>query len=164
VKHRRIGGAITLVAILASPAPAQASDGLSLTIDGTTLAFLPQMDGGRTGFTRFLSVDAISIEGENGPARLVVELALPPGARNGDQPHDARISYRPDGWRDYWVSPLAFPPGAVVIEDLDLSGTAPRIAGHFAVPLCFTASPVHTPDPNRCLAASGRFATPLVRD
>ncbi len=66
------------------------------------------MEGARTGFTRFLSVDAVSIEGKDGVATLVLELALPPGARTIDAPHDARISFRPDGWQDYWVSPLDF--------------------------------------------------------
>ena len=143
---------------------ARADPALTLEFDGTTHAFTPQMDGARTGFTRFLSVDAVSIEGKDGVATLVLELALPPGARTGDAPHDARISFRPDGWQDYWVAPLDFPAGAIVIDHLDLSSKAPEISGQFAVPLCFTASPVHAPAPTRCLPASGRFTTALVRD
>ncbi len=137
---------------------------LSLAFDGTTHTFTPQMEGARTGFTRFMSVDAVSIEGKDGIATLVLELALPPGARTGDAPHDARISFRPEGWRDYWVSPVEFPAGAIVIDHLDLSSQTPEISGHFAVPLCYTATPIHAPDPARCLPASGRFSTALVRD
>jgi hypothetical protein len=100
----------------------------------------------------------------DGSARLVLELALPPGARTGDSPHDARVSFRPEGWRDYWVSSPDLPEGAVVIDHLDLSGPIPRIVGRFALPLCFTPTPVHMPDPARCLPASGRFDTQLVQD
>ena len=158
-------GALGVLAVFAAAVlPAAAETALSLEFDGATHALSPQMNAGRTGVTRFVTVDAVSIEGVDGPAGLVLELAFTPGARSDDQPHDARISYRPDGWRDYWVSPPDFPPGAVVIDHLDLSGPEPRIAGSFAMPLCFTPSPVHTPDPARCLPASGRFAAPLERD
>ena len=143
---------------------ALAEPALSLVFDGTTHVFAPQMEGARTGFTRFLAVDAVSIEGKDGVATLVLELSLPPGARTGDAPHDARISFRPDGWQDYWVSPLDFPAGAIVIDHLDLSSQAPAISGQFAVPLCYTASPIHPPDPEHCLPATGRFTTALVRD
>lgn len=122
------------------------------------------MDGARTGFTRFLTVDAVSIEGTDGRARFVVELSMPPTAGATDGPHDARLIYRPDGWRDYWMSPPGIPEGAIAIEHVDLSGPAPRIAGSFLVPLCFTASPLHAPDLERCLPASGAFDTALVRD
>lgn len=142
----------------------EAEPALTLDFDGITHVFVPQMEGARTGFTRFMSVDAVSIEGKDGVATLVLELSLPPGARTGDAPHDARISFRPEGWRDYWVSPLDFPAGAVVITHLDLSSQAPEISGHFAVPLCYTATPIHAPDPERCLPATGRFTTVLVRD
>lgn len=138
--------------------------GLTLEVDGTAHAFSSQLDGARTGFIRFASLDAVSIEGAAGSARLVVEMSLRPAARTGDQPHDARISYRPDGWRDYWVSPPDFPEGALVIDHLDLSGPSPRIAGHFAVSLCFTPTPLHTPDLTNCLPASGRFDTALARE
>lgn len=151
-------------ALLASVAPAAADDALSLEIDGATLVFVPQMEGARTGFTRFMVVDAVGIEGADGPARLVLELAFPPGARTGDAPHDARISFRPDGWRDYWTSPPDLPVDAIAVDHLDLSGPDPRIVGRFAVPLCFTPSPLHTPDAARCVQASGRFDTALVRD
>ena len=143
---------------------ARSDPALLLEFDGTTHAFTPRMDGARTGFTRFMSVDAVSIEGKDGGATLVLELSLPPGARTGDAPHDARISFRPEGWRDYWVSPVEFPEGGIVIEHLDLSSQTPEISGRFAVPLCHTATPIHAPDPARCLPASGRFSTALVRD
>ncbi len=113
----------------------------------------------RAGFTRFMSVDAVSFEGVAGDARLVVQLSLPPG---GSMPHDARILFLPEGWRDYWVSPLVFPEGGVTVEALRLSGTEPRIAGRFDVDLCFTRSPMHLPDMDQCYRASGAFATDLV--
>ncbi|TVR06891.1 MAG: hypothetical protein EA385_14420 [Salinarimonadaceae bacterium] len=162
---RSVTVAISVLAALGfGAAPATAEAVLNLEFDGVRHSFAPQMEGARTGFTRFLSVDAVSIEGADGPSRLVLELALPPGARTGDAPHDARISFRPDGWRDYWVSPPEFPEGAVVIDFLDLSGPSPRIAGRFSAPLCFTPSPMRIPDPTRCLPASGSFETALARD
>lgn len=149
---------------IAVASPAAAEPVLDLVLDGEAHAFTPVTDGARTGFTRFLSVDAVSIEGADGPARLVLEIALPPGSSTGDAPHDARIVYRPDGFRDYWVSPAPLPEGAIAIEHLDLASATPRIAGRFEAPLCFTASPLHRPDPAHCIAAAGRFDTPLVRD
>ncbi|MCC5968911.1 MAG: hypothetical protein JJU15_03090 [Pararhodobacter sp.] len=151
-------------ALCAAPLPAVAEGALSFTFDGASIEFVAQLEGARTGFTRFASVDAVSIEGVQGQARLVLELALPPGARTGDAPHDARISYRPDGFRDYWVSPSDVPEGAVIVELLDLSGPSPRISGQFSVPLCFTRTPVHMPDLSRCLPAHGQFDTALMRD
>lgn len=147
-------------ALLAGSAEGEAS--LHLRFDGAARVFTLVTEGGRSGFTRFAVLDAVSIEGQAGPARLVVEITLPPGAASGAPPWDARISFRPKGFRDYWVSPPAFPEGALVIEHLTLSDPAPRIAGRFDVPLCFTRSPLHPPDPARCLPASGRFDTPLV--
>jgi hypothetical protein len=149
---------------VASMPPAAAETVLSLAFDGAVRSFTPVMEGARTGFTRFASVDAVSIEGADGPARLVLELALPPGSQSGAALHDGRILFRPDGFRDYWVSPPVLPEGAVEIEQLDLSGRSPRITGRFEVPLCFTPSPMRTPDPARCRPASGRFSTVLVRD
>ena len=159
----RVIAQFTLLASL-SGAPALAGSGMTLHFKGETRSFTPQMEGARTGFTRFLSVDAVSMEGADGPARLVLELSLPPAARMGDAPHDARISFRPEGWRDYWVSPLEFPHGAVSISHLDLSGPAPRIAGVFEVPLCFIQSPLHAPDLARCSDARGQFDTSLIPD
>ena len=161
---RRVPPAALLAALATLPAAGVAGPELTLVLDGETRRFVPQMDGGQTGFTRFISVDAVSIAGADGPARLVLELAFPPGARSGDAPHDARISYRPQGWRDYWVSPPAFPPGAVRVEHLDLSGPSPRITGSFALALCATATPMQQPDLTRCRTVSGRFDTPLVPD
>lgn len=159
---RRLLAAAAVCLAVAPPVAAETM--MELAFDGDTRAFTPVTDGARTGFTRFLSLDAVSIEGADGPARLVLELSLPPGSRVGDALNDARILYRPDGFRDYWVSPPVFPQGAIVIEDLDLTGRAPRIAGRFAAPLCYTASPLHAPDQARCRPASGRFSTGLVRD
>ncbi|WP_296478585.1 hypothetical protein [Roseinatronobacter sp.] len=151
-------------AIACLTAQAVGASGIEFEFDGEKRHFIPEMEGARTGFTRFLSVDAVSMEGADGPARLVLEFSLPPGARMGDAPHDARISFRPDGWRDYWVSPPDFPDGAVMIEYLRLSGPAPRITGRFTVPLCFTKSTIHPPDPARCKTATGAFDTTLVPD
>lgn len=159
-----LGAAIVIAFAGSIAASGWAEAGLSLAFDGVTHAFAPQMDGARTGFTRFVSVDAVSIEGADGRARLVIELAMPPRTRSTDSPHDVRISFRPDGWRDYWVSPPGVPAAAVEIEHIDLSGPSPRIIGRFALPLCFTPSPIHVPDPAKCLPASGRFDTALVRD
>lgn len=158
-------GLITATAVVfANATSGVAEPAMSLEFDGTTHVFVPQMEGARTGFTRFSSVDAIGLEGADGQMRLVLELALPPGSETGDAPHDARISFRPNGFRDYWVSPPDLPDGTIIIEYLDLSGHAPRIAGHFAVPLCFAASPIHMLDQARCLPASGQFDTALARD
>ncbi|MGJ3264666.1 MAG: hypothetical protein ACFE0R_15670 [Salinarimonas sp.] len=160
MRHLSVAAALGVACI----APAAAQPMLDLVFDGDALTFTPVMDGARTGFTGFLSVDAVSIEGASGPARLVLEIALPPGSSTGAAPHDARILYRPDGFRDYWVSPTPFPEGAIAIERLDLAAATPRIAGRFEAPLCFTASPMHLPDPARCVTVSGRFDTPLVHD
>ena len=151
-------------ALVALPGASPAETVLTLTFDGVVHAFVPQMEGARTGFSRFATLEAVSIEGAAGPARLVLEMSLPPGARAGDAPYAARISFRPDGWRDYWVSPPGQPRVAVRIEQVDLAGPAPRIAGSFEAPLCFTPTPLHPPDPATCRTASGRFATPLVPD
>ncbi len=164
INRSAIAAMLALAAVWAAAASESEDTGMRLEFDGETMVFLPKMEGARTGFTRFASVDAVSIEGAAGPARLVLELALPPGSRTGDQPHDARISFRPDGFRNYWVSPPEIPQGAVTINLLDLSGPSPRVAGHFHVPLCFAATPIHTPDLSHCLPASGRFDTALVRD
>lgn len=145
-------------------AQASAGGGLTLEFNGMATSFTAQMEGTRTGFTRFQSVDAVSMEGADGSARLVVELSLPPAARLGDRPNAARISYRTDGWRDYWVSLPDKPKGAIKIEHLDLSGPTPRIRGDFAVMLCFTKSPVHLADLTRCHPATGAFDTALVPD
>ena len=164
MKRLSVAGMCTAAAIWAATFNVMADPALSLEFDGNTLSFAPQIDGARTGFTRFMSVDAVSMEGRDGVAALVVELSLPPGARTGDTPHDARISYRPDGWRNYWVSQLDFPQGSVIIDHLDLSSQTPSISGKFAVALCFAATVLHVPDADNCLPASGQFNTVLVRD
>lgn len=152
---------LTVLALLASTMTAYAEDSMSLHFQDFTQDFALDDPQSRAGFTRFMSVDAVSFEGVAGAARLVVQLSLPPG---GSVPHDARILFLPEGWRDYWVSPLVFPEGGVVLEALALSGTAPRIAGRFDVDLCFTRSPMHLPDMDKCHRASGEFATALVAE
>jgi len=113
------------------------------------------------GFTRFMVVDAVSIHAVATSGRIILEIALPLRAQRGDQPHDARILFQPDGWRNYWSSAPEFPAGGLVVTALDLSGPAPRITGHFSVPLCFTKSPMHTPNLAQCKPATGRFDTVL---
>ncbi len=156
--------AIITASALLLTAQGASAEGITLSFDGMNRRFTPLMDGVRTGFSRFDTVDAISIEGADGAARLVIEMSFPPGARRGDQPHDARISYRPDGWRDYWVSPPLFPQGALAVDGLDLSSLEPRISGSFSVPLCPARSVVHPPNLEHCQTATGRFSTLLVRD
>lgn len=151
-------------ALPGSALPGSGAAVLSLVFDGVAHDFAPRMEGARTGFSRFAALDALSIEGEDGPARLVLEFALPTDARPGDSPLDARISFRPDGWREYWVSLPLFPAGAVTIEHLDLSGPAPRIAGRAVLSLCLAASPLHPPDPARCAPAILRFDTAVLPD
>ncbi len=147
--------------LLALPGPLLAQDRIVLEFEGSEMAFTFDDPQARAGFTRFMSVDAVSFEAVAGAARLVIELSLPPG---GDAPHDARIMFRPDGWRDYWLSPLIFPDGGVVVSQLALRGTAPHIEGQFETPLCFTASPMTLPDPDRCVPARGHFRTRLHPD
>lgn len=130
----------------------------SLAFDGAAHRFGPQTGGARTGFSCFTRLEVVGIEDADGPARLVLELSLLPGARTGDASCAARISFRLDGWRDYWVTPPERSGAAVSVEELDLSGPAPCIAGRFAAPLCFIATPLHLPDPARCRPAARRFA------
>lgn len=144
--------------------PAAARAEVMLEFDGGSYRLDVGVDGAGAGFTRFMAVDAVSIHAVAVYGRLVLEIALPPRARQGDHPHDARILFQPDGWRNYWSSPPDFPDGGVVVTDLDLSGPAPWIAGHFSVPLCFTQSPIHTPNLARCQPATGRFDTRLTLD
>lgn len=153
---------LAICLLVAGPVVAQAE--VLLEFDGDSHRLDTQADTGRAGFTRFMVVDAVSFGAVAGPARLVLELALPPRARQGDQPHDARILYQPDGWRDYWTSPPDFPEGGVVVTHLALSSPAPRIAGYFAVPLYFTKDPTHASDLSQCQSATGRFDTPLTQD
>lgn len=76
--------AMAIISTTASDGNAQT--GMRLAFDGAQLVFVPQMQGGRTGFTRFASVDAIGLEGAEGRMRLVLELALPPAAGRFDTP------------------------------------------------------------------------------
>lgn len=142
--------------------PVIAQADVMLVFDGDSYRLNVGEDGAGAGFTRFMVVDAVSIRAGGATGRIILEIAFPPRARQGDQPHDARILFQPDGWRNYWTSPPDFPAGGVVITALDLSGPAPRIAGHFSVLLCFTQSPIHTPDLAQCKPATGRFETRLT--
>lgn len=153
--------ALLLILGLLTSSPVAAQSVMELDFQGQNLRFDLDHPMSRAGFTRFMTVDAVSFEGVAEAARLVIELALPP---SGDTPHDARIMFRPDGYRDYWLSPLVFPAGGVVIESVQLRGIAPHIAGEFETPLCFTASPLVLPDPARCDIARGRFQTELRPD
>lgn len=119
---------------------------------------------GRAGMTRFSMLDAISLEGQAGAARLVVKFALPPDAAPGAQPLDARVSYRPDGYVDYWQTAELPAPGAFIFERVQLSGPRPRIAGRFEVTLCARASVMVAHDTGTCSVARGRFASDLQID
>jgi hypothetical protein len=125
----------------------------------TTYEKVPQ----RAGMTRFLVLDAISLEGASGQARLVIELAMPPEAGMDAQPLDARVTYRPDGFVDFWQT-ITIPPDGFVFDVVELSGPSPRIAGSFALPLCERASIMVPADPARCQMAQGQFATDLQLD
>ncbi len=119
---------------------------------------------GRAGMTRFAALDALSIEGQAGPARLVVELALPPGADPATPPLEARVTYRPEGFATAWQS-IAPPDAAqLVLTEIALSGPRPRIAGSFEIPLCFRPALLVPPDPDQCRTATGSFATVLTID
>ena len=118
----------------------------------------------RVGMTRFSILDAISFEGAAGPARLVVKLALPPGAAPGAQPVDARVTYRPDGFSDFWQTADMPGPDAFAFTRLELSGPAPQIVGTFQVLLCRRASVMVPADPETCQRATGAFATELQTD
>ncbi|MCC5991798.1 MAG: hypothetical protein JJT99_04670 [Rhodobacteraceae bacterium] len=119
---------------------------------------------GRAGMTRFSMLDAISIEGQAGAARLVVKFALPPEAGIDAQPIDARVSYRPDGYVNYWQTAKLPAPGSFIFEQVQLSGPRPRIAGHFEVTLCARASVIAAHDTGNCRVATGSFATKLQID
>ncbi len=118
----------------------------------------------RAGMTRFATLDAISLEGAAGTARLVVNLALPPDARPGVQPLDARVTYRPDGFVDYWETPDLPGSDAFAFTLLDLSGPQPQIEGSFQVRLCRRASVMQPADPKDCRTARGTFASELQID
>lgn len=164
------GGMKTLPFILAgvfliSPMPATAEHAagpafLSFTFDGASIQFGPD----RAGMTRFAMLDAISLEGVADRARLVVKFALPPEAGLDAHPLDARVTYRPDGFADFWQSIDAPGPGAFVFDAVQLSGPGPRVAGRFEVTLCRRASVMVQADRSDCRAAKGAFATELQID
>ncbi|TVS01359.1 MAG: hypothetical protein EA407_11920 [Rhodobacteraceae bacterium] len=161
-------GAFCVVALVAALAgvPGHAEDGLTLVFKGESYHFAPEMDGARTGFTRFAALEAVSLEGArpDGPERLVLQVSLAPGEGADVAPLDGRIMFRPDGWRDYWVSAAVFPGDAILIEELELSGPEAWIAGGFDLELCPVASPLHPPDTSGCEQAIGEFRTRLMRD
>ncbi len=118
----------------------------------------------RAGMTRFSMLDAISFEGAAGPTRLVVEIGLPPRAPLDATPVDARVTYRPDGFTDYWQT-IGMPrAGEFTFTQLDLSGPRPQIAGEFRVTLCQRASVMVLANTEACRQAVGTFATHLQID
>ena len=119
---------------------------------------------GRAGMTRFSMLDAISIEGQAGAARLVVKFALPPDAGPGAQLLDARVTYRPDGFADFWQTVDIPAPEAFRFERVVLTGPRPEIAGRFNVALCPRVSIMRPADLEGCRMASGQFATHLQID
>ncbi|WP_209425256.1 hypothetical protein [Pararhodobacter sp. SW119] len=153
-----------ITALAATPAPAQGW--LTLDFPGAPARLAPVAGG--AGITRFSMLDAVGIEaaGEAGAetARLVIEIALPPDAAPGTLPLDARVTYRPDGFRNYWQTADLPPPGAIVLEDVALRGPAPRLAGRFEVVLCRRASVMVPADAGDCRSAAGAFDTPLQID
>ncbi len=161
-------GTLCVAALVAAlvGVPGRAEDVLALVFKGESYQFVPEMEGARTGFTRFAALDAVSLEGArpDGPERLVLQVSLAPGEGADVAPLDGRIMFRPDGWRDYWVSAEVFPPEAIRIEELELSGPEPWIAGGFDLELCLVASPLQRPDASACEQAMGEFRTRLMRD
>ena len=142
-------------------APAE-SDYLRLEFRDAPAQFQPVP--GRAGMTRFSMLDAISLEGQAGAARLVVKFALPPDAAPDAQPLDARVTYRPHGYVDYWQTAELPAPGAFIFEQVQLSGPRPRVTGRFEVTLCARASVMDMHDSGNCSVARGRFASDLQID
>lgn len=141
--------------------PGSPADFLSLQFPDAPAAFtkLPR----RAGMSRFATLDAISFEGEAGPARLVVKFALRQDADHQPLLLDARVTYRPDGFTDFWQT-ITVEAGAFAFDTLDLSGPAPHVAGAFTVSLCRRASVMVPADPEECQTASGHFNTDLQID
>jgi hypothetical protein len=154
----------TAMVLGAVAGPAAGEGVVTLAFQGAAHEFRTSTDGARAGFARFAAIDAVSFEGEAGPARLVVELSLPPDAGPGTVPLAARVIWRPDGFRDYWVSPPGVPPGAVRIDRVDLRADVPEIAGAYRLPLCPVAGPLVAPAADDCPLAEGRFAVTLARE
>lgn len=149
--------------VLVTPFLAQAEPAfLSFDFGAAPAQFQPV--SGRAGITRFAMLDAISLEGQAGAARLVVKFALPPDAGTSAQPLDARVTYRPDGYVDYWQTAERPAPGAIIFEQVQLSGPRPRIAGRFEVTLCARASVMVAHDTGNCSLARGRFESELQID
>lgn len=153
-----------VVALGLAPAAPAAADEIVLGLVGAPDRFALVTDGGRTGASRFARLTAVSLEGRAGPARVVIELSLPPGADPAKRVLDGRVIYRPDGFRDFWISHGPLPTDALTVEALDLTPGAARIAGRFSLPLCPVTSVLAAPDPTRCAPAEGRFDAPLILD
>lgn len=151
-----------ILAAGALPAGAGTPGALTLDFPGAPASFAPVAGG--AGITRFSMLDAIGIEGAAGAARLVIEIALPPGAGPGTAPVDARVTYRPDGFRDYWQTAAPARDEAITLTRVELAGPAPRIAGRFRVTLCRRADVIAPPDLARCHEAEGGFDTILQPD
>jgi hypothetical protein len=153
--------AAPLVVALAT-APASAQGWLTFDFAGAPDRLVPVPGG--AGITRFWMLDAIGIEGSADTARLVIEIALPPDAGRGTAPVDARITYRPDGSRDYWQTAELPPPGALVLDRVALRGPVPRISGRFQVRRCRRASVMVKADTGDCRPAAGAFDMHLQID
>jgi len=151
-----------ILALAAAAVPATA--GSRLTLDFPDAPERLQPVPGGVGVTRFSMLDAIGIEGVAGAARLVIEIALPPDAVPGTAPLDARVTYRPDGFRDFWQTTEVPPPGAIVLTEVALRGPAARIRGRFRVLLCRRASVMVPADSGDCHPAEGVFDTHLQID
>ena len=162
IPARAILAAVLILAPAATAVPARADGSLTFSCPGAAEHFHPVPNG--AGFTRFSMLDAIGIDAAAGTARLVIEVALPPGATAGSDPVDARVTYRPDGFRDYWQTADMPPPGAIVIDAVSLRGPVPSIAGRFRVTLCRRASVMVPADPGDCHPAEGSFDTQLQID
>jgi len=153
-------GAVLALPVLAQDAPGASV--LQFDFPGAPKAFAPVP--GRAGLTRFGALDALSIEGQAGSARLVVEFALPPDAGPDAAPIDARVTFRPDGFTNFWQTAEMSGSQAIRLTQVALSGPQPRIAGSFAVTLCARASVLRPADPDTCQIARGEFSTQLQID
>ena len=154
--------ALALALAVGATASANDDDGITLDFPDAPHRFAPVPEG--AGFSRFSMLDAVGVEGAAGPARLVIELALAPDSTPGAAPLEARLTFRPDGFRDFWQTPGPVPEGAVTLTRVDLRGPRPRIAGQFAVTLCRRASVTAPPDTGDCHPATGTFDMALTRD
>lgn len=155
---------VGLAIAMASTAAGETGGAITFEFQGRVQEFATVLEGARTGVTRFNALEAVSLEGGAGPAQLVIEMSLPPEGAAGAPPLAVRVIYRPAGFRDYWVTPAGLSPESLRIGAIDLRSPTPEIVGSFSVPLCPVASPMHQPQLELCLMASGCFDTPLMRE